>query len=87
MLRAAALQASSPDACRAAAQISGEEKPGITHPDSHIWRYFLCPLCLHSAPEIDPLRFSGIQREGVLLIVVGVIELLVVIDTIAEKAV
>lgn len=34
-----------------AAQISGEERPGITHPDSHIWRYFLCPVALNSAPE------------------------------------
>lgn len=39
-----------------AAQISGEEKPGITHPDSHIWRYFLCPLCLRSAPENRPAQ-------------------------------
>ena len=32
------------------AQISGEERPGITHPDSHIWRYFLSPVALNSAP-------------------------------------
>lgn len=51
------------------AQISGEEKPGITHPDSHIWRYFLCPLCLRSAPENRPTQIL-LWREGVMLIAV-----------------
>lgn len=45
-----------------AAQISGEERPGITHPGSHIWRYFLCPVALNSAPENR--HHSGLTTEG-----------------------
>lgn len=45
-----------------AVQFSGEEKPGITHPDSHIWRYFLCPVALNSAPESRD--HSALTTEG-----------------------
>lgn len=43
-------------------QISGEERPGITHPDSHIWRYFLCPVALNSDPANR--HHSDLTTEG-----------------------
>lgn len=44
------------------AQMSGEERPGITHPDSHIWRYFLSAVALNSAPANR--HHSDLTTEG-----------------------
>lgn len=59
------------------AQISGEEKPGITHPDSHIWRYFLSFAALNSA--LANLHHSDLpQRKEVMIIAVMIIVVMII---------